>query len=81
MNMKRTTILLPADTHKRLKHPAVEQETSLGQVVREAVEALFEEDREDISRAESVLGSFRPGTGTRYKAYRFRRLRKGRNGA
>jgi predicted DNA-binding protein len=80
MNMKRTMILLPADTHKRLKHLAVEQETSLGHVIREAVEALIAEDREDISRAESVLKSFRPGTGTDYESYRLRRLRRGRNG-
>jgi predicted DNA-binding protein len=81
MNMKRTMILLSADTHKRLKHLAIEQETSLGQVIREAVDALIVEDREDIARGESLLKSFRPGTGTRYEAYRFRRLRKGRNGA
>ncbi len=76
MNMKRTMILLPADTHKRLKHLAVEREISLGQVVREAVEGLMREDRADIARAEEVLKSFKPGTGTPYEAYRSRRLRR-----
>ena len=75
MNMKRTMILLPADTHKRLRHLAVERETSLGQVVREAVEELIREDWEDIARAEEALKTFKPGTGTPYEAYRSRRLR------
>ena len=75
MNMKRTMILLPADTHKRLRHLAAERETSLGQIVREAVEGLMREDREDITRAEAVLKSFKPGSGTSYESYRSRRLR------
>ena len=75
MNMKRTMILLPADTHKRLKHLAVERETSLGQIVRDAVEGLVREDKEDIARAAAVLKSFRLGSGTSYESYRSRRLR------
>ena len=75
MNMKRTMIVLPAETHKRLRHLAVERETSLSQVVRDAVEESLREDREDVSRAQDVLKSFKPGTGTRYETYRARRLR------
>ncbi len=75
MNMKRTMILLPAQTHKRLRHLAVERETSLGQVVREAVEELLSEDGADIARAEEVLKSFKSGSGTPYETYRSRRLR------
>ena len=66
MHMKRTMILLPSETHKRLKHAAVERETSLGQLVRDAVESMLLEDREDIGRAETILKSFRPGQGTGY---------------
>jgi predicted DNA-binding protein len=75
MNMKRTMILLPAETHKRLRHLAVERETSMGQVVREAVDTLLREDREDLATAHGVLKSFKPGTGTAYETYRARRLR------
>lgn len=74
MNMKRTMILLPADTHKRLKHLAVERKTSLGQMVREAVEGLVREDKEDIARAEEVMKSFKPGSGPSYESYRSRKM-------
>jgi len=73
MMMKRTMVLIPADTHKRLRHLAVERETSMGQMVREALDELLREDREDIARAESVLKTFKPGTGIAYETYRSRR--------
>jgi len=73
MNMKRTMVLIPVDTHKKLRHLAVERDTSMGQMVREALEELLREDREDIARAESVLKTFKPGTGISYETYRSRR--------
>ena len=73
--MKRTMVLIPAETHKRLRHLAVERETSMGQMVREALEDLLAEDLGDISRARDVLKSFKPGTGIPYDSYRSRRLR------
>lgn len=74
MNMKRTMILLPADTHKRLKHLAMERKTSLGQMVRDAVEELMCEDREEIASAEEVMKSFKPGSGSSYESYRSRKM-------
>ena len=76
MTTKRTMIVLPASTHKRLKHLAVEQETSLTGLIRDAVEGLLADDRADIDRAESILKSFRPGLGLDYDTYRARRLGK-----
>lgn len=76
--MKRTMVLLPEQTHKRLKHLAVEKETSLAQLIRDAVEDQLGEDLEDIARAEKVLKSFKPDRGISYEAYRAQRLlRKG----
>ncbi len=76
--MKRTMVLLPEPMHKRLKHLAVEKETSLAQLIREAVENQLHEDLEDIARAEKVLKSFKPGSGIAYEGYRTQRLtRKG----
>ena len=74
MHMKRTMVLIPAETHKRLRHLAVERETSMGQMVREALEELLREDREDIGRAKTILKTFKPGTGLAYQTYRSRRL-------
>jgi len=71
-------VLLPEPMHKRLKLLAVEKETSLAQLIREAVENQLQEDLEDIARAETVLKSFKPGSGIPYEGYRTRRLaRKG----
>lgn len=74
--MKRTMVLLPEQTHKRLKYLAVEKETSLAQLIREAVEAQLQEDLEDIARAEKILRSFKLGSGVSYETYRARRLAK-----
>ena len=75
MTQKRTMILLPSDTHRRLKHLAVERETSLARLVRDAVEAFMDEDGEDIRRADRILASFSPGRGLDYKVYRSKRLK------
>ena len=76
--MKRTMVLLSEQMHKRLKHLAVEKETSLAQLIREAVEDQLEEELEDIAKAEKLLKSFKPGRGISYETYRSQRLsRKG----
>ena len=74
--MKRTMVLLPEPIHKRLKLLAVAKETSLAQLIREAVEGQLQEDLEDIARAEKILKSFKPGSGIRYEGYRTQRLKR-----
>ena len=78
MTTKRTMIVLPERTHKQLKHLAVERDTSLTQIIREAVESFLEEDLQDLSRARKVLASFSPGHGMSYDVYRKQRLKKKR---
>ena len=74
--MKRTMVYLSDELHKNLKRLAVEQESSLASLVREAVETLYREDFEDLTHAKRFLKSYRPGSGGDYKSYRASRLRK-----
>jgi len=73
--MKRTMIYLPDDLHKNLKRLAVERESSLASLVREAVETVFEEDIEDIAHARDFLKRSKPGGGEDYESYRAKRIR------
>jgi predicted DNA-binding protein len=74
--MKRTMVYLPDELHENLKRLAVEQDSSLASLVREAVEALCREDMEDIAYAKDFLKSYKPGSGQDYEAYKTSRLRK-----
>lgn len=74
--MKRTMIYLPEDLHKNLKRLAVERETSLASLVREAVETLYQEDIEDLAHAREFLESYKPGSGEDYGTYRESRSKK-----
>ena len=74
--MKRTMVYLPDELHKNLKRLAVERESSLASLVREAVQALYMEDLEDLAHAASFLRSYKPGSGEDYEAYRVNRRRK-----
>ncbi|OIO08027.1 MAG: hypothetical protein AUJ52_08995 [Elusimicrobia bacterium CG1_02_63_36] len=73
--MKRTMIYLPDDLHKNLKRLAVERESSLASLVREAVIMAFEEDMEDLTHARGFLKSYKPGSGEDYESYRAKRPR------
>lgn len=74
--MKRTMIYLPDGLHKNLKRLAVERESSLASLVREAVEVLYQEDLEDLAEAREFLKSYKPGSGQDYEEYRKSRLRR-----
>ena len=76
--MKRTMVYLPDELHKNLKRLAVEQESSLASLVREAVETLYREDIEDLAYAKEFLKTHKPGSGEDYESYRAARLRKRR---
>lgn len=49
--MIRTTIFLPKELHASLKHLAIERECSMANLLREAVERLYEEDLADLKVA------------------------------
>ena len=46
--MTRTMVYLEDNTHRKLKHLAVERHTSLAALIREAVTSLYREDLEDL---------------------------------
>jgi predicted DNA-binding protein len=53
--MKRTMIYLPDDTHQGLRKLAFEGNTSIAELIRKAVEAVYGEDIEDIRDMEAEL--------------------------
>ena len=58
--MKRTMIYLPDDTHRGLKKLAFEGNTSIAELIRKAVEAVYGEDIEDIRDMEKALADYSP---------------------
>ncbi len=71
-------VYLPDELHRGLKHLAVEQGTSLAELVREAVEMLFRENMEDLRIARSRLGEYlkHPERAIPYASYRAKRLKR-----
>jgi predicted DNA-binding protein len=53
--MKRTMIYLPDETHQGLRKLAFENNTSIAELIRKAVEAVYGEDIEDIKDMEEEL--------------------------
>jgi len=74
--MKRTMVYLPDELHKNLRRLAVERESSLAALVREALESLYQEDIEDLAYSRKFLSRYKVGGGMDYEAYRALRLRK-----
>lgn len=77
--MTRTMVYLPNEVHRSLKHLAIERGTSLAELIREAVAALYREDLEDLQEGRRRLKEslISPEKMTSYTEYRSRRL-KGR---
>lgn len=57
--MKKTMIYLPDDLHKNLKRLAVERDSSMAEIIRDAAVAVIEEEREDLEDAQKALKEFR----------------------
>jgi predicted DNA-binding protein len=57
--VKKTMIYLPDELHKNLKRLAVERDTSMADIIRDAATALVEEEREDIEDGRKALKEFR----------------------
>lgn len=76
--MFRTMIYLPEALHRGLKHLAVERDTSLTQLVREAVEVLYREDLQDLRIGERRLREYlaHPERAIPYAQYRSRQRRR-----
>jgi hypothetical protein len=63
--LKRSTIYLDPDIHTALRLKAAQTQTTISELVNEAVRQLMEEDRENITCASShpfpgISGSFHP---------------------
>ncbi len=56
--MKRTMIYLPEQTHQGLRKLAFEANTSVADLIRKAVEAVYGEDIEDIRVMEEELANY-----------------------
>ena len=57
--MKRTMIYLPDETHQGLRKLAFEADTSIAELIRKAVDAVYGEDIEDIRDMEEELAKYR----------------------
>ena len=73
--MTRTMIYLQDELHRRLKHLAVERRTSLAALIREAVDALYREDMDDLRIGRQRLRDYlkHPERRISYATYRTRR--------
>ena len=56
--MKRTMIYLPEQTHEGLRKLAFEANTSIAELIRQAINALYGEDIEDIQDMEKELAKY-----------------------
>lgn len=76
--MTRTMIYLPDELHKHLKHLAVERNTSMTELLREAAEILCQEDLDDLRTSQKRLQSYfkNPQKAIPYEQYKIRRLKR-----
>ena len=76
--MIRTMVYLRDEVHRGLKHLAVEQGTSLAELVREAVESMYAEDLADLRIAQKRLRDLRrhPEQVIPFVAYRAKRAKQ-----
>lgn len=75
--VKKTMIYLPDELHKNLKRLAVERDTSMADIIRDAAVAVLEEEREDLADAAKALAEFRrdPASAIPLAEYHRRRRR------
>ncbi|MBI4249458.1 MAG: ribbon-helix-helix protein, CopG family [Elusimicrobia bacterium] len=74
--MKKTMIYLPDDLHKNLKRLAVERDTSMAELMRDAALAVVEEGREDLEDARKALQEFRRDPSSAVPLAEYHRRRK-----
>ncbi len=69
--MKKTMIYIGEETHKGLKRLAFEQDTSVAELIRRAVDIVYGEDIEDLEDMEHELARYRsqPGSAVELEEY------------
>ena len=53
--MIRTMVTLPDELHRAIKHLAIERRTSIAKMVTEALQALYQEDMDDLKEGRRLL--------------------------
>lgn len=73
----KTMVYLPDRLHKAIKHLAVERGTSIASLVREALEALYKDDIEDMKTGRERFEDYlkNPDKTTHYSSYRQQRIK------
>lgn len=76
--MTRTMVYLSDKVHKGLKHLAIERGTSMAKLIQEAVEALYQEDLDDITVGRERLKDYfaHLEQSSDYSSYREKRLKR-----
>jgi len=75
--MKRTMIYLPEQTHQGLRRLAFETETSIAELIRKAVDAVYGEDIEDIRDMEEEIAHYKAHPESAISLDELRRRKKG----
>jgi hypothetical protein len=74
--MKKTMIYLPEELHKNLKRLAVERDTSMADIIRDAASALVAEESEDIEEGRKALRDFQANPSSAIPLEIYQRRRK-----
>ncbi len=74
--MKRTMIYLSEQTHQGLRKLAFEANTSIAELIRRAVDAVYGEDIEDIQDMEEELAKYHAQPGSAIELEEYLRQRK-----
>jgi predicted DNA-binding protein len=74
--MKRTMIYLPEQTHEGLRKLAFEANTSIAELIRQAVDAIYSEDIEDIQDMEEELIKYQAHPESAIELQKYLRQRK-----
>ncbi len=74
--MKRTMIYLPEQTHQGLRKLAFEANTSIAELIRQAIDTVYGEDIEDIQDMEEELAKYQAHSESAIELDRYLRHRK-----
>ena len=76
--MKKTMIYLSEEIHEGLRQLAFEEKTSVAELIRRAIDAVYGEDIEDIRDMEKELAHYRADPGHAIEFEEYLRQRKAR---
>ena len=74
--MKRTMIYLPEQTHEGLRKLAFEANTSIAELIRQAIDTIYSEDIEDIQDMEEELIKYQAHPESAIELQKYLRQRK-----